>query len=140
MQRRNHVPSWRELFERGYVADTIEVSAGWSAIGKVYADVVAALSAVPNVINASAHSSHAYRTGLNLYFSFAAAHADPAERERAYLECWRRAMEATARHGAASPTTTALGVCASPIWSMISAPAAFHCCAGSSRRSIRKAS
>ncbi|QUD88717.1 FAD-binding oxidoreductase [Phenylobacterium montanum] len=99
MQRRNHVPSWRELFERGYVADTIEVSAGWSAIGKVYADVVAALSAVPNVINASAHSSHAYRTGLNLYFSFAAAHADPAERERAYLECWRRAMEATARHG-----------------------------------------
>jgi len=47
----------------------------------------------------TAHSSHAYRTGVNLYFSFAARADDPTGLEAAYLECWHRVMEATARHG-----------------------------------------
>jgi alkyldihydroxyacetonephosphate synthase len=99
MARRNHVPSWREMFERGLVADTVEISGSWTTIGRIYDAAVAGLNAVPGVINASAHSSHVYRTGLNLYFSFAAALQDTARMEPTYFECWRRVMEATAAHG-----------------------------------------
>lgn len=99
LERRNHVPSWREMFERGFIADTVEISSGWTSIGRIYEDAVASLKAVPGVINASAHSSHVYRTGLNLYFSFAAALEDKAQMEPTYFECWRRVMEVTARHG-----------------------------------------
>lgn len=99
LQRRNHVPTWRDMFERGYVADTAEISGTWTQIGDIYRDVIADLNKVEGVINASAHSSHVYRSGINLYFSFAATFEDTARMEPAYFECWRRIMEATARHG-----------------------------------------
>jgi alkyldihydroxyacetonephosphate synthase len=75
------------------------VSAAWSAIGRVYDDAVAALTALPGCLNGSAHSSHAYRSGLNLYFSFAIRAEDPATLEASYFAAWRAIMEATARHG-----------------------------------------
>ena len=99
IERRNHVPSWREMFERGFVADTVEISGLWSQIGAIYDDSIAALGAISGVINASAHSSHVYRSGINLYFSFAAAFADSANMEPAYFACWRAIIEATAKHG-----------------------------------------
>jgi alkyldihydroxyacetonephosphate synthase len=99
MQRRNHVPSWRDMFERGLVADTVEISGLWTQIGDIYRDAIQRLNALPGVINASAHSSHVYRTGLNLYFSFAVALEDKTAREDAYFDCWRQVMEATAAHG-----------------------------------------
>jgi alkyldihydroxyacetonephosphate synthase len=40
-----------------------------------------------------------YRTGLNLYFTFVARQEDSADMEGTYLDCWRRVIEATARHG-----------------------------------------
>jgi alkyldihydroxyacetonephosphate synthase len=99
IERRNHVPSWRDMFERGYIADTVEISGRWSEIGAIYDDSIAALNALPGVINASAHSSHVYRSGINLYFSFAATFEDTAKMEPAYFAGWRAIMEATARHG-----------------------------------------
>lgn len=99
LEHRNHVPSWRDMFERGYVADTAEISGRWSEIGAIYDDSIAAVNKIPGVINASAHSSHVYRSGINLYFSFAASFEDSAEMEPAYFACWRAIMEATARHG-----------------------------------------
>ena len=100
IERRNHVPAWRDMFERGIVADTVEISASWSRIGAVYADAVASLNRVPGIINASAHSSHVYRSGVNLYFSFAARFEGAGSAmESTYFECWRRIMEATAKHG-----------------------------------------
>lgn len=99
IERRNHVPSWRDMFERGYIADTVEISGRWSEIGAIYDDSIAALNALPGVINASAHSSHVYRSGINLYFSFAAAFENTAKMEPAYFAGWRAIMEATARHG-----------------------------------------
>jgi alkyldihydroxyacetonephosphate synthase len=47
IERRNHVPSWREMFERGYIADTVEISGRWSEIGAIYDDAIAALNALP---------------------------------------------------------------------------------------------
>ena len=99
MQNRNHVVAWDEFFEQGLIVDTIEIAASWSAIEAVYDDVIAEVGAVDGVASISAHSSHAYRTGVNLYFSFAARADDPTGLEAAYLECWHRVMEATARHG-----------------------------------------
>lgn len=99
LERRNHVPSWRDMFENGYVADTAEISGRWSQIGAIYDDCIVALNQIPGVINASAHSSHVYRSGINLYFSFAASFEDSAKMGPAYFACWRAIMEATAKHG-----------------------------------------
>ena len=96
---RNNTPAWTDLFERGLVVDTIEISAPWTTIGAIYQDAVAALNTIPGMINASAHSSHVYRSGLNLYFSFAVAPGDKGAMEQAYLDSWRKVMEATAAHG-----------------------------------------
>jgi alkyldihydroxyacetonephosphate synthase len=99
LANRNHVPSWDQLLSRGLVVDTVEVSAPWSAIGAVYDDAVADLAALPGLIAGSAHSSHAYRSGLNLYFTFAFAGVAPAAMEDAYLSAWRVILEAVDRYG-----------------------------------------
>ena len=96
---RNTVPPWDAILARGIVVDTVEVSASWRDIGAVYDDAVASLRQIEGLIAGSAHSSHVYRSGLNLYFTFAVQTAGPARMEAAYLEGWRRIMESTARHG-----------------------------------------
>ncbi len=95
---RNQVPSWEELFEGGLVVDTIEVSGPWNRVEEIYDAVIADVSAVEAVVAVSAHSSHAYRTGVNLYFTFAAA-GEPDDLQAAYWACWDATMAATARHG-----------------------------------------
>ncbi len=99
LARRNHVPNWQELFEQTIIADTVEVAAKWTDIGAVYEETVASLKQVPGVVNASAHSSHVYQTGINLYFTFAALEEDPRKMEEIYFECWDRVMKATAKNG-----------------------------------------
>jgi len=95
---RNHVPTLRSFIENGIVVDTIEIAATWSRIGKIYADAIAALGGVQGILAASAHSSHVYRSGINLYFTFA-ARPEAGQMEATYLECWRRVMQATADGG-----------------------------------------
>jgi alkyldihydroxyacetonephosphate synthase len=99
LEHRNTVPHWRDFLARNIIVDTVEVAAGWDRIGEIYDDAIAALRAVPDVINASAHSSHVYRTGLNLYFSFAARPAAAADMTSRYDACWRAIIEATAHYG-----------------------------------------
>jgi len=99
MSHRNNVPEWRDLLEQGLIADTIEVSGTWSQIDAIYEDVVAALKTVPDCVNASAHSSHVYRSGINLYFTFACMPEDASVMGDRYLESWDRALTATAEAG-----------------------------------------
>ena len=99
MGHRNTVPEWRDLLEQGLIADTIEVSGIWSQIDAIYDAVVAALKAVPDCVNASAHSSHVYRSGINLYFTFACMPEDASVMGDRYLESWDRALTATAEAG-----------------------------------------
>jgi alkyldihydroxyacetonephosphate synthase len=99
MEHRNTVPSWDSLLSRNLIADTVEVSADWDRIGRIYDDAVASLSEVQGIRAASAHSSHVYRSGLNLYFTFAVQLDGPEAMEGAYFDGWRRIMEATVRHG-----------------------------------------
>ncbi|HXV00080.1 MAG TPA: FAD-binding oxidoreductase [Caulobacteraceae bacterium] len=99
LEHRNTVPTWASFLARNIIIDTVEVSAPWSEIGAVYEDAVAALAAIPGCLNGSAHSSHAYRSGLNLYFSFAIRTDEPEQMEGAYLAAWDAIMRATDAHG-----------------------------------------
>jgi len=99
LERRNHVPSFRSFLEQGVIVDTIEIAATWSRVVKVYDRVTRSLGEVPGLLSATAHSSHSYRSGTNLYFSFAVKPADPAQMAAAYAECWQRTMEATVAAG-----------------------------------------
>ena len=98
-QERNHVTSFEDLINKGIIADTIEIAATWDRIGPIYHNVVRSLKEVASVRVASAHSSHCYRSGINLYFTFAAIPADPAAMPDVYRECWRRTMQETVADG-----------------------------------------
>ena len=98
LAHRNVVTPWDQILSRGLVADTVEVAADWDKIGALYRDAVASLRGIDGCIAASAHSSHAYRNGLNLYFTFAIQTSGPAMMEAVYDEAWRRIMAATASH------------------------------------------
>jgi alkyldihydroxyacetonephosphate synthase len=93
LEQRNHVPTFRSFLESGVIVDTIEVAAPYSRIGQIYDTAVARLGAIRGIWNGSAHSSHAYRTGLNLYFSFAVQPENRANLRAAYHECWQAVME-----------------------------------------------
>jgi alkyldihydroxyacetonephosphate synthase len=99
MSHRNIVPSWDMLLSRNLIADTVEVSADWDQIARIYDDATESVSQIPGCRAASAHSSHVYRSGLNLYFTFAVQLDSPEAMEGAYVDAWRRIMEATIRHG-----------------------------------------
>jgi alkyldihydroxyacetonephosphate synthase len=95
LDHRNRVPSFESFLERGIVVDTIEVATAWDRIHDLYEGVVGALRAIDGVLVASAHSSHSYTQGTNLYFSFAARPESMRDAEALYFRCWQAAMEAT---------------------------------------------
>jgi len=97
---RNSVPSWEELLSQGVLADTIEVATDWTRLPTLYKAVTDAISAVPGVIAATAHTSHSYRSGANLYFTFAAMPTERSDFVSTYDQCWQAAMEAAAEVGA----------------------------------------
>ncbi len=99
LEERNHVPTFESFLKEGIIVDTVEIAADWKKIGLIYKNAIAALNGVENILNASAHSSHCYRSGLNLYFTFAAMPADPQNMAAVYDDCWRRIMEATIKAG-----------------------------------------
>jgi alkyldihydroxyacetonephosphate synthase len=99
LAERNHVPEFKSFLEHGLVVDTIEVASPWSRIDALYKDAIAALARIPGVWNGSAHSSHAYRSGVNLYFSFAVQPQDKKDMRQAYFDCWQAVMSATLRGG-----------------------------------------
>jgi len=99
LERRNHVPGFRGFLEKGIVVDTIEVASTWGRVEALYDTVIASLGEVDGLLVASAHSSHSYRSGTNLYFTFAARPDDPARLADTYRECWQRTMEGTLAAG-----------------------------------------
>jgi alkyldihydroxyacetonephosphate synthase len=97
--KRNEVPGFRPFLEKGIILDTIEVACTWSRVVELYERATEALSVVPGILLASAHSSHSYRSGTNLYITFAARPEDPGEMAATYRECWRRTLDATVAVG-----------------------------------------
>ncbi len=66
---RNDVRELEMYLRQGIIVDTIEVAAPWTAIADIYEQVLHRLGAeVPEMLVVSAHSSHSYAQGTNLYF------------------------------------------------------------------------
>jgi len=99
LERRNHVPTWDQFLEQEMMVDTIEVSATWDRVAALYDGVVAALRSRPGMLVASAHSSHSYRQGTNLYITFAVKPEKFVDAEAAYTDAWAAVMEATLAAG-----------------------------------------
>lgn len=99
LERRNHVPSFRMIIDAGAVVDTIEIASTWDKAHAIYAAAVESLRGVEGLLTASAHSSHVYRSGVNLYFTFAAQPSSRDQMKATYLECWRRVLSATVDGG-----------------------------------------
>lgn len=95
LSHRNTVPSWDFFLEKEMMVDTIEVAATWDKVPALYDGVVASLRTVPGILAASAHSSHSYLTGTNLYITFAIKPDDFARAEDVYLDAWGRVMQTT---------------------------------------------
>ena len=92
---RNTVPSWDFFLDRELLVDTIEIAATWDRVTPLYDAVLASLQSVPAIVVASAHSSHSYAQGTNLYITFVLKPADFAQAEEVYLDAWTKVMEAT---------------------------------------------
>jgi alkyldihydroxyacetonephosphate synthase len=101
VQHRNDVSAFYEYVRAGVIVDTIDVSANWRKLPEVYANVLSALrSHVPELLAASAHVSHCYPQGANLYFVVGAQPGrDPATVEETYTRIWTAAMEAVFASG-----------------------------------------
>jgi alkyldihydroxyacetonephosphate synthase len=99
LEHRNRVPGFDVFLEQGIVLDTIEVAATWDRLVAIHRDAVAGLQEVEGMLSASAHTSHAYRSGTNLYFTFLARPTEAERMEATYHECWRRVIDAAVAHG-----------------------------------------
>jgi len=98
MQHRNDTSALQGLTRKGFVVDTLEIAAPWSALPRVFDQVRAALMAVPHTRSASCHLSHSYADGACLYFTFAAT--PPADEiESAYVALWDAGQRAVLAAG-----------------------------------------
>lgn len=96
---RNTVPSWDFFLDKELMVDTIEIAATWERVTPLYDATTRALQSVPGIVVASAHSSHSYVQGTNLYITFVLKPEDFARAEEVYIEAWTRVMEATLAGG-----------------------------------------
>ena len=98
---RNDVRAFYQYVQAGVIVDTIDVSVSWSCAAQVYQAVLAGLRhAVPELMVASAHASHAYPQGTSLYFVVGAQPPrDAAAVERIYRSIWSTAMQAVLANG-----------------------------------------
>ena len=99
LEHRNSVPSWDFFLDREMMVATIEIAATWDRVAALYDTVTAGLGSVSGMLAASAHSSHSYAQGTNLYITFALKPEDFARAEETYLAAWTRVMEATLAAG-----------------------------------------
>ncbi len=100
LERRNDVSALEHFIADGFVVDTMEIAARWSALDTVYDGVLAALRGVDGMLLASAHLSHAYTDGACLYFTFG-GRPPMDQRETFYRAVWDAGMDATLACGAA---------------------------------------
>lgn len=96
---RNDVSALEALVSRGWVVDTIEVSAPWSALPRIYDAAVARGAAVPGVAVVSAHQSHAYPDGACLYFTFAGRPPEGTGPDALYCAVWDAVTAASLEAG-----------------------------------------
>ena len=102
LEHRNDTDALQALTRRGFIVDTMEVAAPWSAIATVEAAVKNAAATCAGLRVASCHQSHSYLDGGCLYFTFVLQLDDPtiAHIELAYVELWNTVQRAALAAGA----------------------------------------
>ncbi len=99
LESRNVVSGLPEFMSQGLVVDTLEVAATWDQIPALYEAIIGRMFGVKGIVSASAHSSHSYTQGTNLYVTFLALGPDDATAEDLYQRIWSAAMEACLEAG-----------------------------------------
>ncbi|HEY1278769.1 MAG TPA: FAD-binding oxidoreductase, partial [Acidimicrobiales bacterium] len=98
LEHRNDVSALDALTRKGFVVDTMEISAPWVRLPEIYVATVAALLAVPDCRVATAHLSHSYSDGACVYFTFAAT--PPADAvDATYVALWDAGTRTVLAHG-----------------------------------------
>jgi alkyldihydroxyacetonephosphate synthase len=100
VERRNEVSALEALISKGFVVDTMEVSASWTALPRIYRAAIDALMAVEGTLAATAHQSHSYTSGGCVYFTFA-GQVDADHRDGYYRELWDAGQRAVLANGGA---------------------------------------
>ena len=98
MHHRNDTSALQALTRKGFVVDTLEIAAPWSALPNIFHQVRAAMMAVPHARAATCHLSHSYLDGACLYFTFAAT-PPAADIEPTYVALWDAGQRAVLQHG-----------------------------------------
>ena len=102
-EHRNDVRALEALVSRGFMVDTLELSARWSDVPTLYVQVRDAIASVPGIAASTAHLSHSYPDSACLYFTFAgrpaAGDAGPDAVAALSLETWRRGTVAALAAG-----------------------------------------
>ena len=98
MHHRNDTSALQALTKKGFVVDTMEIAAPWSALPAIFDATRQAMLAVPHARSATCHLSHSYIDGACLYFTFAAT-PPPGEVESTYLAMWDAGARSVLAHG-----------------------------------------
>ena len=98
IHHRNNTSGLQDATRRGFIVDTMEVSAPWSALENIFDDVRQSFLSVEGARSASCHLSHSYLDGACLYFTFAAK--PTPDFEQRYVQLWDAGQRAALRAGA----------------------------------------
>lgn len=128
---RNDVSALGRAIEAGVVVDTVEVSGNWSALPRIYEDVLATVRAVDGTVVVSAHCSHSYTDGGCLYFTFAGIVGDdPDHKDSYYVAAFNGAVESARHAGAAISHHHGVGINRAPFVEDALGPDAFNVLVG----------
>ncbi|MHB1090370.1 MAG: FAD-binding oxidoreductase [Ilumatobacteraceae bacterium] len=98
IHHRNDTSGLQVLTRKGYIVDTMEVSAPWSKLSTIVNNVRSALLEIPGTRAATCHLSHSYLDGACLYFTFA-AETEPDRLDAHYVTLWDAAQRAAIAAG-----------------------------------------
>ncbi len=99
MQHRNDTSQLQALSRKGFIVDTMEVSAVWSKLTSIIAAVTGSIMAVDGARSASVHLSHSYLDGACLYFTFASEVPPEIGVDSQYVKLWDAAQRAALSSG-----------------------------------------
>ena len=99
LSHRNDTSALQSVISHGIVVDTTEIAARWSALPRIYDDVLAATRKVEGMLAVSAHQSHAYTDGACVYFTWAGRREDDDWQDAFYREAWDAVTTTVLGHG-----------------------------------------
>lgn len=97
LSNRNSVHALDELI-MDRAPDTMEITAPWSQLPRIYHDATAAMMAVDGTRTATAHISHAYPGSAGLYFMFG-GRPELEDRPRWYRDVWNAGARSVLGNG-----------------------------------------